>query len=114
MSSEHKKAASARRARLLKSANVTLMTCLAVTALWLYVYNIVVNRMNPVLAFFKILDGVNELVVGMLTVVAIGLGIVFLGIVFVAGRDAGSKLNKAESLGIPVVDEAQLQQWIQS
>ena len=32
----------------------------------------------------------------------------------VAGRDAGSKLNKAESLGIPVVDEAQLQQWIQS
>ena len=32
----------------------------------------------------------------------------------VAGRDAGSKLSKAESLGITVVDEAQLQQWIQS
>lgn len=30
----------------------------------------------------------------------------------VAGRDAGSKLSKAESLGIAVVDEAQLQQWI--
>lgn len=32
----------------------------------------------------------------------------------VAGRDAGSKLTKAESLGITVVDEAQLQQWISS
>jgi len=78
MSSEHKKAISARRARLLKSANVTLMTCLAITALWLYVYNIVIHQMNPILAFFKILDGVNDLVVGMLTVVTIGLGIVFV------------------------------------
>lgn len=32
----------------------------------------------------------------------------------VAGSDAGSKLTKAESLGITVVDEAQLQQWISS
>lgn len=78
MSSEHKKATAARRARLLKSANVTLMTCLAITALWLYVYNIIIHQMNPILAFFKILDGVNDLVVGMLTVVAIGLGIVFV------------------------------------
>ena len=69
---------SERRTRLLKSANATLITCLVISALWLYVYNLVVHRMNPVLAFFKILDGVNELVVGMLTVVAIGLGIVFV------------------------------------
>jgi len=78
MSSELKKLTAERRARLLKSANITLMTCLAVTALWLYVYNIVVHQMNPILAFFKILDGVNDLVMGMLTVVAIGLGIVFV------------------------------------
>nr|WP_041366773.1 NAD-dependent DNA ligase LigA [Methylophaga frappieri] len=32
----------------------------------------------------------------------------------VAGRDAGTKLTKAASLGVAVVDEAQLQQWIQS
>lgn len=32
--------------------------------------------------------------------------------VVVAGRDAGSKLNKAQSLGIEVVDEATLIQWI--
>ncbi len=32
----------------------------------------------------------------------------------VAGRDAGSKLSKAESLGVAVVDEAQLQEWIKS
>ena len=78
MSSELKKKTSARRARLLKSANVTLVTCLAITALWLYVYNIVIHQMNPGLAFFKIPDGVNDLVVGMLTVVIIGLGIVFV------------------------------------
>ena len=30
----------------------------------------------------------------------------------VAGRDAGSKLTKAESLGVPVVDEATLIDWI--
>lgn len=78
MSSERKETKSERRARLLKSANATLMTSLAITALWLYVYNLVVHRMNPILAFFKILDGINDLVVGMLAVVAIGLGIVFV------------------------------------
>jgi DNA ligase (NAD+) len=30
----------------------------------------------------------------------------------VAGRDAGSKLTKAESLGIEVVDEATLIEWL--
>jgi DNA ligase (NAD+) len=30
----------------------------------------------------------------------------------VAGRDAGSKLTKAESLGITVVDEATLIEWL--
>jgi len=34
--------------------------------------------MNPVLAFFKILDGVSDLVMGMLVVVTIGLGIVIV------------------------------------
>ena len=30
----------------------------------------------------------------------------------IAGADAGSKLEKAKSLGVPVVDEAQLEAWI--
>ena len=30
----------------------------------------------------------------------------------VAGENAGSKLSKAESLGIQVVDEAQLMAWL--
>ena len=78
MSSERKETNSERRTRLLKSANRTLMTSLAISGLWLYVYNLVVHQMNPILAFFKILDGVNDLVIGMLTVIAIGLGIVFV------------------------------------
>ena len=78
MSSEKKKMTPERRNRLMKAANITLMTCLAITVLWLYVYNLVVHQMNPVLAFFKILDGVNDLVVGMLAVVLIGLGIVIV------------------------------------
>lgn len=76
--SKPKSAESERRAGLMKAANVTLMTCLSITVLWLYVYNMVVHQMNPILAFFKILDGVNDLVMGMLTVVTIGLGIVFV------------------------------------
>jgi DNA ligase (NAD+) len=31
----------------------------------------------------------------------------------VAGSDAGSKLTKAESLGVPVVDEATLIEWLE-
>ena len=77
-SEKAKSAESEHRASLLKAANLTLMTCLSITVLWLYVYNLVVHRMNPILAFFKILDGVNDLVMGMLTVVVIGLGIVFV------------------------------------
>lgn len=76
MSSDPKTEAKERRARLLKTANATLSTSLAITILWLYFYNLVVHHMNPVLAFFKILDGVSDLVMGMLVVVSIGLGIV--------------------------------------
>jgi hypothetical protein len=78
MSSDPKNEAKERRARLLKSANLTLSTSLAITVLWLYFYNLVVYKMNPVLAFFKILDGVSDLVMGMLVVISIGLGIVFV------------------------------------
>lgn len=76
MSSDPQRDDRERRARLLRSANATLLTSLAVTVLWLYVYNLVAQRMGPVLAFFKILDGVSDLVMGMLVVVSIGLGIV--------------------------------------
>ena len=58
------------------SAKATLYVSVAVTLVWLYSYNIVVHDMMPVLAFFKVLDGINELVIGMLTVLGIGLGIV--------------------------------------
>ena len=67
-----------KRERILKSATAALMTSLSITVLWLYFYNLVVHKMNPVLAFFKILDGVNDLVIGMMAVVAIGLGIVVI------------------------------------
>ncbi len=62
----------------LKRASATLMTSLGITIVWLYFYNLVVHKMNPVLAFFKILDGINDLVLGMGSVVAIGLGIVVI------------------------------------
>jgi DNA ligase (NAD+) len=32
----------------------------------------------------------------------------------VAGEDAGSKLEKARELGVPVIDEAGLQQWLET
>ena len=73
MSSETEK-----KEALLKSANATLMVSLSVVLVWLYVYNLVVHKMNPVLGFFKILDGINDLVLGMVTVVIIGVGIVFV------------------------------------
>ena len=47
-----------------------------VVLVWLYGYNIVVHDMGPILAFFKVLDGINDLVIGMLTVLGIGVGIV--------------------------------------
>ena len=59
-----------------KSATSTLMVGLAVTLLWLFAYNIISHGMSPLPAFFKILDGINDLVIGMLGVLGIGLGIV--------------------------------------
>ena len=53
-----------------------MIVSVGLTLGWLFVYNLVVNEMSPVLAFFKILDGINDLVIGMLTVVTIGVGIV--------------------------------------
>lgn len=58
------------------SATATLMVGLGVTMVWLFAYNIVSHKMPPLLAFFKILDGINDLILGMLAVVVIGLGIV--------------------------------------
>ncbi len=59
-----------------ESAKATLYVSIAITLVWLFGYNIVVHDMGPILAFFKVLDGINELVIGMLTVLGIGLGIV--------------------------------------
>ncbi len=58
------------------SAKKTMYVSIAVVLVWLYGYNIVVHDMGLILAFFKVLDGINELVIGMLTVLGIGIGIV--------------------------------------
>ena len=63
-------------AQIRKGANATMIVSVGLTLGWLFIYNLVVNDMGIVLAFFKILDGINDLVIGMLTVVAIGIGIV--------------------------------------
>lgn len=78
MSSENRDDDPIRRelAEIRRSATATLMVGLGVTSLWLFAYNLVAHKMNPVLAFFKILDGINDLIIGMLAVVVIGLGIV--------------------------------------
>jgi len=67
-----------KRRRLVKGANATLMVSLTITLLWLFAYNLIVHHMNPLLAFFKILDGINDLVIGMLTVVIIGVGVIVI------------------------------------
>ncbi len=66
------------RRRIVKGANATLMVSLTITLVWLFAYNLIVHHMNPLLAFFKILDGINELVIGMLTVVVIGVGVIVI------------------------------------
>ena len=58
------------------SAKTTMYVSVVVVLVWLYSYNIVVHDMGLGLAFFKVLDGINELVIGMLTVLGIGVGIV--------------------------------------
>ena len=45
------------------SAKTTLYVSIAMTLVWLFGYNMVVHEMGPVLAFFKVLDGINELVI---------------------------------------------------
>ena len=75
-SNEEVKLTNAQKAQIKKSAKSTLYVSLAVTLIWLFGFNIVVHDMNPLLAFFKVLDGINELVIGMLMVIAIGIGIV--------------------------------------
>jgi len=62
--------------RILRTSNRTINTSIALTVLWLYAYNLIAHEMGPVLAFFKIMDGLNDLVLGMVSVVIIGLGIV--------------------------------------
>jgi len=64
------------RAEVRKSATSTLLVGLSLTLIWLFAYNIISHGMGPLEGFFKILDGINELVIGMLGVVMIGLGIV--------------------------------------
>lgn len=77
MSSEERRDETRRELESIRrSATSTLMVGLAVTMVWLFAYNIIVHDMPPLLAFFKILDGINDLILGMLAVLAIGLGIV--------------------------------------
>lgn len=67
-----------KRRALVKGANATLMVSLTITLLWLYAYNLIVHHMNPLLAFFKVLDRINDLVTGMLGVVMIGAGVIVI------------------------------------
>lgn len=77
MSSDDKrKLTIAELAEVKSAAKSTLYVSMGVTLVWLYAYNIVVNDMSVVLAFFKVLDGINDLVIGMLSVIVIGIGIV--------------------------------------
>ncbi len=76
MSSNNKKITKEELEQIKASAKATLYVSMGVTLVWLFAYNIVGHDMNPALAFFKVLDGINELVIGMLYVVVIGLGIV--------------------------------------
>ena len=61
-----------------EAATATLLVSLGIVGGWLFAYNIIAHKMHPVLAFFKILDGVQEMVIGMLALVFIGAGIVFV------------------------------------
>lgn len=72
---QQKETRAERRARLLATGTRTIVTSLALTAIWLYAYNIIMNGMHPVEAFFHILSGINELVIGMLAVTSVGLTI---------------------------------------
>ena len=64
--------------RIRKSATATLKVSLTLTFLWLFVYNMISYGMHPLLAFFKILDGINDIVTGLLMLSGIGLGIVVI------------------------------------
>lgn len=76
MSSNNEKLTKQELEQIKSAAKSTLYVSLGVTLAWLFAYNIVVHEMNPLLAFFKVLDGINDLVIGMLSVIGIGIGIV--------------------------------------
>jgi len=63
---------------MLRGATRTLGASLGLMLVWLWAFNLIVHRDGPIRAFFKILDGVNDLVMGALWVVSIGLGIAFV------------------------------------
>jgi len=95
----------------LKAATTTLMVSLGVTVAWLYFYNLVVHKMNPVLGFFKILDAVNDLVLGMLAVAVIGIGIVVVFTVTNLFTQTITNLHSVRLLEDLIRDHAYRREW---
>lgn len=100
-----------KRRALVKGANATLMVSLTITLLWLYAYNLIVHHMNPLLAFFKVLDGINDLVTGMLGVVAIGVGVIVVFTATVLFTQTITNLYSMRILEDLIRDHAMKGQW---